>query len=296
MTVSSTSFTHKRLRATIKLGQGNFGEEGFDTIAFSNMRMSADVLNTTNQQMGSMQLRIWGLSFEHMQKLSVLQKPPNQPGRKNMIILEAGDDETGLHVVHEGDINLAWGDFQHQPDVYFLFQTISLLSAGIKPLPPVSYQGSADVATMMEGMAKSAGCRFENNGVDAKLSNPYFPGTAREQLRACADAAGIEWAHDRGTISIWPAKKARRGDIPVLTPTSGLIGYPAFSEFGLVVRALFDPALKIGELVEIRDSEIKPANGQWKVWELAYNLESEMPNGNWEMTFTTLWPQAGTKS
>ena len=295
MTVSSTSFTQKQLRATFQLGQGDFGESGFDIIAFSGLRMSADVHLTNNHNMSAMQLRIWGLTFDHMQRLSVLKRPPISPGRKNKILLEAGDVETGLHKVYEGDINLAWADYQNQPDVYFLVHSIGLLFAAVKPLPPVSYQGAADVATVMEGIAKSADCQFENHGVDAKLSNPYFPGTAREQLRACADAAGIEWTYDRGTVAIWPAKKARGGEdkVPILTPTSGNIGYAAFTEFGIAMRCLYDPALKIGGLVEIRDSDIPNVNGRWKVWELAYNLESEMPGGNWMMSFQGHYIQAG---
>lgn len=301
MTVSSTSFTHKQIRATIKLGKGNFGEAGFDEIAFSGLRMSADVHRTTNHQMEMANLRIWGLTFEHTQKLSVLAKPGQTgPGyaRGNKLLIEAGDRETGLHNVFEGDINLAWADYQHQPDVYFIIQALGLQTAAIKPLPPVSFAGAADVATMMQGMATSANCQFENNGVDVKLSNPYFAGTAREQLRACATAAGIEWTHDRGTIAIWPTSKARgdKNKAPILTPTTGLIGYPAFSEWGLVMRAMYDPALEIGGYVEIKDSQISNANGRWTVFELAYNLECEMPNGNWEMTFTTRWPQAGVNA
>ena len=49
----------------------------------------------------------------------------------------------------------------------------------------------------MADLAKIMGLAFENNGVDARLSKPYFDGTALTQVRTCAQAAGIttrlEW-------------------------------------------------------------------------------------------------------
>lgn len=294
MTVSHSSFTHKQLRATFKLGQGDFGESGFDTIAFSGLRMSADIHEANNHQLSAMLLRIWGLTFDHMQKLSVLKRPAFTGSSKNLIMLEAGDSETGLHHVYSGDINLAWADYQHQPDVYFIVQSIGLQHAAIKPLPPVSYRGATDVSQIMEGIAKSADCQFTNHGVDVKLDSPYFAGTAREQLRECADAAGIEWTYDRGEIAIWPSNKARGDGVAILTPSTGNIGYVAFTEFGITLQCLYDPAIKIGGWVEIRESDIPNVNGKWRVSELAYNLESEMPGGNWMMTIQA-WNTASNR-
>ncbi|WP_230679038.1 hypothetical protein, partial [Streptococcus pneumoniae] len=84
---------------------------------------------------------------------------------------------------------------------------IIALSAGlaaVKPIEPSSYEGDADVAGIMGDLAKKMGFVLENNGVSVTLNNPYFAGTALEQVKSCAHAANIYYTADRGKLAIWP--------------------------------------------------------------------------------------------
>ena len=137
----------------------------------------------------------------------------------------------------------------------------------------------------MSAMAQKAGFQFENNGVNLRLQNPYFGGTAVQQIHALAEAAGIEHLMDKGTLSIWPTSGNRSGDPTVISPQTGLVSYPQFNSMGIIIRTLFQPSLDYGKLFKVQSS-IQPACKTWRVYKLEYSLASETPNGPW---FQDVW-------
>lgn len=275
------SFTAKRIDVTFRLGTGAFGDEGANTVKLTGHRVACMVLKAGGHSMGEAQLRIWGMTLDQMNKLSTLGMVAVAL-RNNQVQIEAGDAETGMGVVFTGTITNAWADFQGMPDVAFHVVAASGMYQAMKPIPPTSYTGGADVAVIMAGLAAQMNLAFENGGVRAFLSNPYFPGTAREQAQKVADAAGINWVIDVGKLAIWPRNGSRGGAIPKITPATGLIGYPSFTSTGVGLTALFNPSVGFGGRIAV-ESSLKPASGEWVVTKLVYNLASEMPNGDWLM-------------
>ncbi len=278
------------MAATITLKTGAFDESGSNQVTLSGLRMSAHIVKAGGASMGELQLRIYGMPLSDMNRLSTLGTLPGaQP--KNVISLMAGDDANGMSIVFIGTITRAWADFNGAPDVYFQVQAFTGVYEAINPVSPGSYIGSVDAATIMSNLAGQMGLTFENHGVSVILSNAYFPGTAFRQAESCARAAGIGWVMDDRTLSIWPASGTRgtTGDVPVFSPTTGMIGYPTFNSLGVVINALFNPTVKFGTQVQVQSS-LTPACGTWVVRTLAYDLEAEMPNGKWFMQMLTTAP------
>ena len=82
------------------------------------------------------------------------------------------------------------------------------------------------------------------------------------------------------TLAIWPADGARGGSVPVISPATGLVGYPIRTPLGVNFTTLFNPSITYGAKVELHTS-VKSASGMWKVTLLDHNLESETPGGSW---------------
>ena len=138
----------------------------------------------------------------------------------------------------------------------------------------------------MQTLATSAGLGFENNGVDVKLSNPYLHGALMQQMELVGKAADIGWFIDgtTSTLAIWPKNGSRGGSIPVISPQSGMIGYPSFERVFLRVRTIFNPLIKQGGQIQIPRSEpITAARGIWQVIRIEASLSSQVPDGPWEM-------------
>jgi hypothetical protein len=149
---------------------------------------------------------------------------------------------------------------------------------------------ASDVATIMAGLAEQGGFHFENNGVQVQFFDPYFPGTVLEQIQRCAAKAGINHTidHQTNTLAIWPRGGSRGGKIPLISPTTGMIGYPVFDPNGVLVTTTYNPSIRTGQIVQVQSS-LQAANGQWGVNSLEHELESQVPGGQWRTRFLGIW-------
>jgi hypothetical protein len=282
--MSQTGFGRKRLDLTITLGAGAFGDTVGDSVTLSGLRMTADIVISGGDSMGTLQLRVFGLTQAMMNRLTTIGYVKNAIKGKNSILLAAGDDAGGMKVVFVGTICDAWADYNRAPEVAFNVVAYMGLDALVKPVDALSYWGPTDVALIMSDIAKTMGLVFENNGVSGQLSNPYFPGTALAQVRACARAADIWYAIDRGSLVIWPKNGSRAGDIPLISPETGMVGYPALNSNGMTVQTMFNWNIRPGCDVMVK-SAIPMACGKWHVGEFSHALSSETPDGPWFTTF-----------
>lgn len=273
------SFVKRRIDVTISLGEGQFGENKGPDVTLTGYRTSAAIVAYTADVQAQMQLRMWGLSQEMINRLTRIGPIMNQV-RKNTILVAAGDEGSALSVAYQGVIDSAFGDFNQAPNVALNIIAYAGLVAAIKPVAARSYPGSVDAAVIMASLAQQMGVAFENNGVAVQLSNPYLPGTALDQVKACARAANISYVIDRGVLAIWPISGARAGEPTVISPATGLVGYPAFSSQGITFTTLYNPTVSLGKPVQVQSS-LGVANGQWNPFAYAHMLEAEMPNGQW---------------
>lgn len=275
----------KILELTITLGSGTFGEDVGDTVTLSGFRMTADATNPGGDSMGRCQIRVFGLRDDVMNKLTTIGSVNTAIKAKNAVLLAAGDVD-GMASIFSGTILDAWADYNSSPDVAFNIVAFAGLSAAVKPVGATSYKGGTDVAVIMTDLAAEMGVSLENNGVDVKLTSPYLSGTALTKLRQVAQAANILWTIDRDVLAIWPQTGARAGIIPLISPDSGMVGYPSLSSKGMTVKMLFNPNVRLGGEVEVQSS-IPMACGKWRVFNVSHSLSSEMADGPWFTTAET---------
>jgi hypothetical protein len=280
-------FAKRKIELSIKLGEGDFGLAGYQTITLKGLRVSANIHKYGAPSADTADIRVYGMKLDLMNRLTSLGKSIIRV-RNNTISISAGDDIAGMSLVFFGVIQDAWTDFTGMPDVLFNITAQTGDVNGARPVPPSSYVGSADAATIMQNIAAQMinsvgvpGLKFENNGVSVLLDHPYFPGTLRAQAEACARAAHIDWTIDGDTLAIWPMGGKRGGVIPLLTPTAGLVGYPNFVSGAIGLRSVYNPAIIFGGKVKVKMSSVTPANGEWIVVSLTHSLASETIGGPW---------------
>jgi hypothetical protein len=266
-----------------------FKETGGNVVKLSGLRCSVNINKTAGKVDAHVQ--VWGMTLDQMNKLSLLGTQYSAIGM-NRLTIEAGDAENGMtEVFTNGAINAAYLDARGMPDVSFVLEAAASGFQQVVPVAPTSLPGpSVDVATQMKQFATQMGFDFHDGGVNVKLPSCYFAGSLWDQARVCAQHANIGWIVDHGVLSIWPKNTTPPGRVILIGPTSGLIEYPTFSSFGIEASCAFYPALIAGpsgginQTVEIK-SEIQSACGQWNIFQLTLELESEKPGGAWSMNF-----------
>lgn len=259
---------------------------GADTVTLSGLRMSARINKAGGYSDSTMDLTIYGMTKDVMNRLSTLGMQINLVP-KNGITLSAGDDN-GVATVFVGYIIAAYIDFRGAPNVGFHITAHTMAPA--KPAKASSFKGATSVSTIMSGLAAQMGLKFENSGVDVMLQSPYFSGDAKTQARAVVEHANINWnSGDNGVLAIWP-KNGKRGDqAPLISPSTGMIGYPTYDAYGIVLRTVFNPAVGLGGQVVV-ESDLQPASGTWNVYSIDLLLDAQVPHGSWEMSILAYNP------
>jgi hypothetical protein len=273
------TWAKRRIDVTISLGQGTFGDDKGPDVTLSGLRAKATVVAYNGDAQGQLQLRLYGLPLDMINQLTTIG-PIMQERRNNRILVAAGNEDGPMSTIYQGTIDSAFGEFQSAPDVAFNITALAAAIQAVKPVNAVSYRGTTDVATVMQTLAQTMGFAFENNGVTAQLSSPYFSGTAYQQAKSCARAANIYFTVDRGTLAIWPKTASRAGEPIPVSPATGMAGYPVFSGNGIVLTTEFNPDLALGGQVNVTSS-LTVANGVWNIFSIVHQLESETPGGQW---------------
>jgi hypothetical protein len=272
----------KRLRFVITLATGTFGSSNNNRITLDGYWAVADIDKAGGQMMPSLKAKIHGVSQSDMNSACTLQWQKNSSMLKNTVQVYAidGPQET---FVFEGNIINAWGDYLAMPDAFLMIQAQGYHAAKLQPVAPLSYKGAVPVATVFGQIAANLGVSFENNGVNAMMSDLYLANTSVEQAKDLAQAAGIDLYFDDGVLAITPRGEPRTTtQIPLISASSGMIGYPTFDGVGVNFRTYFNPAIKFGHQFQIQ-SDIKQATGLWYAMSISHHLDTQ-PGGGWGST------------
>ncbi len=274
------ALVQRKINVSFTLSGGRtFQESGGNVAEFRGLRCSARVSKAGGRSMSTLQISIYGLTLSIMNQLSTLgQKVILVP--RDSITITAGDDENGMFTVFTGTIKDAYADFSASPQVPFNITANAGLSQAVNNAQVSSFNGSTDVATIMSGLASKMQLTFENNGVSKKLASPYLYGSLRNQAYSAAEAAGISLIIDNGKLAIWPRNGSRGGQIPLVSPDTGLVGYPAYTAEGISLKTIFNPSIVFGGQIKVQSS-LTPANKTWAVFSLDYELDSLVPHGSW---------------
>ena len=275
------SFTRKIIELDITLAKGLFSSGGSrKTISGLPCEVTIDKPGAPAPNKAS--IKITGLSYEDMTQLTTLAFKP-QESQHNLISIRVGEGDAGAaSLAFSGEITSAAADFNSAPDVAMDIQATSSAYPQQLAHDPLSVNSDAPLAELIAQFAAAAGYGFVNEGFTGAVRNTVFAGSPIKKAKEAAREAGAELLIDDGVMVLLPNASARRGGSVLLSPETGLIGYPAFDESGISCKCLYNPALRHDGLIEIRS--ISPhASGLWRISRLSHSLSAFTTNGGpWE--------------
>lgn len=244
-------------------------------------------------------------------ELSTLGMYPKPSGTINIITIYASNDfQSGYHYdgnpkepprtfskVFEGTIDTAAADYNSQPNPKLIFTARANGGFNFLPSKPVSFMGEVKVADIFQAIIANINSFFpadappikvfQNLGVEAVEKNPYYRGDAAQQLAQCASNNHVDQGLENGILSIWPQGKApeRKGSPQnrtlLLSYMTGMIGYPRYSQQGVIVETVYRNDLNLTRPYYI-DSNIKKACGRYDhVIRITHNLSCLTAGGPW---------------
>jgi len=277
------SFLNRELTVTLKLKQGFFKEAESDSVTLSGHRVSLVINSPGGQSTGNAHCVIYGMSKSLMNQLTAIGAVNNQ-NIGNQISVEAmsidSEGKRSQNTAYSGTIQASWADFTNQPDVMLQVVSTGGLLLDIKPVSPTSFDGNTSVVDVASELAKEGGLTLINHGVSGQLNDPYYEGSTLTKIRKLSLAANIKFDIDEvnNTLSIYPQDGLIDGDVPLISPSTGLIGYPAFSQNGIIVKSLYNPVIRNNTRVKL-ESSLEQANGEFGAYDVTHTLEAYNPQG-----------------
>lgn len=281
------AFAEKQITVQFSLANGQF-QGGGNSADIAGLRVACQIEATAGASQSTMEMAIYGMDLSLMNQLTVIGPQLNQRYKNGVEVFAT--DENGTALVFSGVVFTAYLDGQSMPETCLRVIASPGAFESVNPLKPISIQGSADAAGLMSQLAGLMGLSFQNNGVSVKLSNPYYAGSTWEAALEIAEHGNFDVAIDRKTMVISPRGTPEGGNPITLSAANGsLVGYPSFVESKVIVKALFNSAVKLLSQIRI-DSALAAASGEWQVTRISYDLESVTPRGNWFMNIEAIRP------
>lgn len=277
------TYKKRTLKFEFTLKDGAFDESGNNILTIDNIKAEIEIGAYGGITGTTLEARVYGLSIDNMALLSY--KGIQLNGAKQNMMKVWADDRP----VFFGSITNCFADLNQMPDAPLI---ISAFSTGFDQsitAAPFSKEGVASVNEIITTIAASIGYTVVNNGVLAKLENPYFEGNPISQIQQCSHAAGIEIDFRLGAIYIWPQGGSIDDTIPLISPQHGLIGYPVFSNYGINFQCQYSDLILRGRKIQLETS-LPNGSGVYTVQSAVHHLSTWTEGGPWS---TIVWASIG---
>lgn len=300
----SDAIKKREIEVTFTLDQGGFADGTNNTLTITGHRVSCEVVSASNETGMMCALRIEGMKLSDMNRLSVIQAGIVSQSQ-NTVSVKAGNRGEKKALVFIGGVIEAFADFSGAPNVAFIVNAQSTVDAASASVSATAFGNDVPVATILETIAGKIGFSFRNYGITSVLKGGVtYKGCALEQIAAVQAATRIQYHLGFGVLSAWPAgvTSSTGSEILEISSSTGLIGYPSYSQYGVTLRTVFNPEIAFhdtfklssqyspaawvnayGQMRSVDGSQniYPPSNGQWVVLRLQHDLQTEEENGSW---------------
>lgn len=277
------AFAERIIDLTFTKAAGLFAQSQTNIIHLSGLRVQCSINNFSGVTTCEAQLRILGMTQAHLIDLAA----PNSAfmAQRNIKLEIRAGVAGAMDLIFSGAIATGQIDLNNQPDSALVIIAQSGLLDNVIPAGSTSYPKTTDHISILSYLASKMGLAFIATGTPKILNTPYIYGSYRDQVIRVVDAASVNFMIMNDTLYVWPRyglvdSAAIRAQAPLISPDTGMVGYPTFSDIGVSVTTLFNSALRPSQTVTIASS-MQFANGSWNIYHASHELESQTPNGKW---------------
>lgn len=280
-------FSVKTVRITIQLRKGEF-DNGGNTVIIEGLPVSVTVTKQGGEAKNKASVTVDNLKLETATQLTTLAFKRLET-YNNVIQIDAGSQGAELSTIFIGEITSAV-PVMSDSKLLLKIEALAGYYPALIPSTPTSVQENTTVEKLMKQFADEAGYSFENKGITASIANSVFIGSPVEKAKTLARQADVDLLIDDNKFTIQPFEAPKDGQIPLLSRSTGLIGYPSFSNEGINCKSVFNDKLKVGGYFKL-ESILPHASGEWQITKVEHRLEAYTPNsGTWESDVTGVLP------
>ena len=195
--------------------------------------------------------------------------PYNLNRTPKTVTLKAGRQSYGTALVYMG--NIVTSRVTQPPDVGIVLRCLTgnfikgnILvrnQAGQATLRQISSQISQDIGTLLTFQA-----------TDKNIGNYNFAGASSKQVALLNQFGGINAFVDDNTLVVKNALVPLNGKTKIVNASTGMIGIPEFTEWGIKVKFLLDNQTTLGGALQLTSQQYPSANGTYVIYKLGFEI------------------------
>ncbi|EKD9930516.1 hypothetical protein OS580_001463 [Escherichia coli] len=263
--------------------KGAFDQAGNNRITVKNARATVSLSSVVANANAVAEITLYGLGRERLADLSYRACGLNSP--ENEISVEVYADNS---VVFSGVLTSSVANMNDQPDSSLMIAAYAGGDLQNKAQKPFSAQGGQPLTDVLAVICQAAGYRAECSDMDGLMTSgsPHYDGSAYDQIFTVCRDYGIAYCINPGrNIRFWPRNNKKDDVVPLVSSDNGLIGWPIFSNGGVMFQTKYSPLLVTGRYVQL-ETNLPHASGQYQLSTVRHELSSWTPNGPWHSVCT----------
>lgn len=253
------------------------GMKGNNKISIDNVRSSISLQSSGNLFGTQVSANLYGLSMELLAALSARAMGNYGPGTESVSL----DIFVEENKIFSGFMNSSIANMNRVPNAALIINATASYELQNKVMPPFSFGGPIPVTDILTAICKPVGYEPLITGLKNPVAtNPHYSGSVFEQLSGVCHDFAIAMSVMQPKISFWPSESKRDDVIPFVSPSHGLIGYPIFSNGGVMFQTQFSTLLTTGRNINLETS-LPHAKGTYQLTSVTHELSSMIPDGPW---------------
>lgn len=280
----------QRITLTLQDGEESFDSENNNRISSTGLAIST-TLNYGNGSISpTAQIVVYGLPIATMNKLFRVQWN-TMKAILNTVKIEAGNQGEELSTIYEGNITFATIKMDGAPNCNLIITSQMAIADKLQYSEPYTLKKGEEkeAADIIKELATQSGYQFENYGATHVVTDLKLLGSNIEKISNLCQMCDFDLYIEQKLIVICKKDGERNLKIPIISPSTGLQGYPEPDQRGLNFNCAYDPSIRFGGIVRVKDSIIEIANTDWRIYGMVVTLESNIPQGKWGMAINATW-------
>lgn len=255
----------------------SFDDSGNNTITIDEVKSTVSFQSAGNLFGTQVNVSLFGLSIELLAALS----------SKAMGLFGTDTERISMKIfvgetsVFAGYMTSSIANMNSIPNTSLMITATANADLQNKPASPFSFNGATPVPDIINAICNAAGYKAYITGLNGLVvTNPHYEGDIFSQLTALCSDVNVAMSVTPPSISFWPQDGTKDDVMPFISREHGLIGYPVFSNGGLMFQTQFSTLLTTGRNVKIETS-LPHASGVYKLTSVTHELSSWMTDGPW---------------
>ncbi|EKQ56263.1 MULTISPECIES: glucosaminidase domain-containing protein [unclassified Clostridium] len=240
-------FFGRRYRITVSDDNGN-------ALDVSDLHCTFNIVKTIQMEPNSSEITIYNLNVQTENAIMMTGK---------RVTVEAGYEGTQFGLIFDGDILQT---IREREDGTTCSLTIIALDSDRAinfEIVNFSIARGQTARSIIDHIANKASNPIPLGSISDKLKGQTFTrgkvvfGKASDYIRQIAKSYDLHCYMDDGTLNLISMDELPEGEIFELSPTSGLIGTPTQTDYGISGQCLLNPQIKLNSLIHIDNSLVR---------------------------------------